>query len=78
MIFLFQICIGSDQNILKRKIKEALKSTEGKTIIESMTSSGSPDANRVKTYFYEGVEISVSKIDTWISSNFEKIFNYLK
>jgi hypothetical protein len=44
--------IGSDQNLLKRKIKEALKSTEGRTIIESLTSSGS-QAPRIRSYFYK-------------------------
>jgi FPC/CPF motif-containing protein YcgG len=73
--------IGSDQNLLKRKIKEALKSTEGRTIIENLTSSGTADANRVKAYFYrnndDGILVLSNKaIEDFIDGQFNNIFKF--
>jgi hypothetical protein len=73
--------IGSDQNLLKRKIKEALKSTEGHAIIESLTSSGTTEANRVKGYFYrnndDGILVLNNKaIEDFIDGQFNNIFKY--
>ena len=74
--------IGSDQNLLKRKIKEALKSTEGRAIIESLTSSGNADALRVKREFFNEdlvngtYTFNPQKVDSFIDANFNKIFQY--
>lgn len=70
--------IGSDQNILKRKIKEALKSPEGRNIIENLTSG--PDLGKIRTkdYFYD-IDIngiSNNKVDKWVDDNFNAIFKY--
>lgn len=73
--------IGSDQNLLKRKIKEALKSTEGRNIIESLTSSGTAEANRVKGYFYrindDGIlALNNKAVDDFIDGKFDTIFKF--
>ncbi len=65
-------------NTLKQKIKEALKSTEGKAIIDNLVNlPGNTNATRVKNLFYDSFGIfDESLVDDFIKQNFENIFSY--